>query len=602
MPRKNRLFIHGFPHLIQLRGHNGEAFFFDGEDFSTFELSLTQAAHRYNIAIHSYSLAAERILLLVTAEDQPALSRFVQFIGRQYVPYYNHRYQRTGALWESRFACSPLQANTHFLIVKRFIECSQDSDQKHHSDGIYPKSLIVPHHCWTQLAESEELRQARFKDFCRVPMNPVLTTQIHAALEQNSLLATPELRKRLEEQYARSLQVRQRGRPRKYITSAPNYWQELEQHAAYVLKQRGYQQIRLSYLEYESLFVDNHPKALSHIRLRGDGTTACLRLISGLPNRHALSRVWYSGTMFSQRSASQELQQKNQIGIESFGMPGIDIELEQLTLQASFFRRIGLGEHVALYVNMLGDHSALSCFRAALIDYFRPYAHLMTSEQNIQLTHRPEVLLNTDDQLLKKLTVAAPNIQSYISNASQQRFLRLQQALNVTDITWHHDTNLFPENDYCQLVFEWRSGNTVISRGGRYDSYASQIVETPIYACGFAFLVEPLIQLLSHQKIELHSPSRIDVIIIASQPRVAAQTVLLAHRLRLQFPELSIATDSSQLQMSTRHKNSRQQGARLTLELEGDGYSLRIYDELHEGYQLTNVDLIAEQLGTRLYL
>ena len=601
MPRKNRLFIQGFPHLTQLRGHNGEPLFREKNDYTTFENALSLAAKRYAIAIHSYSLAAERIFLMVSAEDRQSLSRFIQYLGRRYVPYYNQRYQRYGSLWESRYDCSPLQASTYFLIVKRFIECNEDGINSHHSDGVSPKNIIASHPVWLNLADNEIEQQQRFRDFCCTPATPSLVSRIRNTLSQNCLLATPTVSKRLELQLACSLQVRQRGRPRKYSSANVDQYQELELHAASFLRLRGYQQVRLSLLEHESFTTDNDPTLFSHIQLRRDGTTGCLRLVSRTSALQSMSRVWYSGTMFGQGHHDHTLQQSDQIGVEAFGMPGIDIEVEQLVLQAHFFQRLAIADQVELHINMLGDTNTFVAFRRALLAYYQPYAHLLTAEQQQQLASRPEWMGHSSDPFLQRLATAAPRLVDFISTDSQRRFSRLQWALNQAGIAWHHDTQLFPRNEYCQVVFEWRSHNSVMSRGGRYDAWASRTLEYPIAACGFAFLVEPIVRLLEQRKIKLNSPSSVDIVIITSQPRVTVQTVLLARQLRQHFPELSIVTDSSQLRMATRHKNSRNQGAKITLEMEGDGYSLRLYKADCTGYDITNIDLISDQLGPMLW-
>ncbi|KZR51366.1 hypothetical protein A3N69_06230 [Klebsiella aerogenes] len=67
MPRKNRLFIPGMPHLAQLRGHNGEELFRHEEDYSAFERCMQDAAQRYAVSIHSWSLAVPQCAMpLVT--------------------------------------------------------------------------------------------------------------------------------------------------------------------------------------------------------------------------------------------------------------------------------------------------------------------------------------------------------------------------------------------------------------------------------------------------------------------------------------------------------------------------------------------------------
>ena len=60
-------------------------------------------------------------------------------------------------------------------------------------------------------------------------------------------------------------------------------------------------------------------------KLRGDGTTGCLRLMADNPHTAVMSRIWYSGAMFRQRSLDGDIRQNHQIGVEAFGMPGCDI-------------------------------------------------------------------------------------------------------------------------------------------------------------------------------------------------------------------------------------------------------------------------------------
>ncbi|WP_290368541.1 transposase [Sinobacterium norvegicum] len=41
--------------------------------------------------IHSWVLMTNHVHLLVTPQEDDAISRFMQFIGRHYVRYFNHR-------------------------------------------------------------------------------------------------------------------------------------------------------------------------------------------------------------------------------------------------------------------------------------------------------------------------------------------------------------------------------------------------------------------------------------------------------------------------------------------------------------------------------
>ena len=46
----------------------------------------------------------------------------MQALGRRYVRYFNHQYQRSGTLWEGRFKSSVVQSETYLLECYRYIE------------------------------------------------------------------------------------------------------------------------------------------------------------------------------------------------------------------------------------------------------------------------------------------------------------------------------------------------------------------------------------------------------------------------------------------------------------------------------------------------
>ncbi|WP_233268411.1 ATP phosphoribosyltransferase regulatory subunit [Pantoea sp. BAV 3049] len=606
MTRKSRLFIQGMPHLVQLRGHNGELLFRDEADYLSFSHCLTLAALRYEIALHSWSLAPARILFFLSAVDKLSLGRFIQHIGRSYVPFYNRRYHRSGALWDNRYLSSPVEPGVYFLAVKRFIEQGEDGVRGYHSEGELPVGQVAPHAAWLQLGENLAQRQSKYQAFCQTPVNAALVARIRSALDQNCLLASPRVSEQLESQLERTLRPRHGGRPRKYASSPSEQWLWLEKQAGEFFQQRGYQQIRLSLLEREPLFSPGGPVIHGDGELRGDGTTGCLRLIATHWHEAAMGRLWYSGAMFCQSRHSERLQQNHQIGVEAFGMPGIDIELEHLTMQAQFLRRLGLADRVELYINTLGSVETLNCFRQALREYYQPVAHFLAREQWEWLETRPERLIHHDDILLQRLATRAPRLEEFLSIDACQRFSRMQHTLSEAGIAWQYDPALFPHNDYCQLVFEWRSleqgENRVLCRGGRYDACASRVVGRAVSACGFAFMLEPLMALLSHNASRRKSAGQVDVVIIPCQPRGAGQALLLGRQLRQQFPLLSIMNDCSSQRLATRYKNSWRQGARFILELEGDGETLLLHDAQNQSCQQASVDTIAARLGNALML
>lgn len=115
MPRRERLYFSGLPQLIKLNGHNHQKLFQEEEDYSRFLNCVDKSLKSYCCELHAYSFQADVVLLLLTPKSKEDLSRFIQHIGRQYVPYYNNKYQRSGALWERRYNSCLIEANSYFF-------------------------------------------------------------------------------------------------------------------------------------------------------------------------------------------------------------------------------------------------------------------------------------------------------------------------------------------------------------------------------------------------------------------------------------------------------------------------------------------------------
>jgi putative transposase len=67
-------------------------------------------------------LMTNHVHLLVTPEDANGLATLMRSLGRRYVQYFNHRYARTGTLWEGRFQSVNVMSRQYFFACTRYIE------------------------------------------------------------------------------------------------------------------------------------------------------------------------------------------------------------------------------------------------------------------------------------------------------------------------------------------------------------------------------------------------------------------------------------------------------------------------------------------------
>ena len=96
MPRQPRPDLAAVPQHVVQRGNDRQPCFFTADDYRRYLAGLRESAIRYDCAVHAYVLMTNHVHLLVTPSSAGAVSRMMQWLGRQYVGYINGRYRRTG--------------------------------------------------------------------------------------------------------------------------------------------------------------------------------------------------------------------------------------------------------------------------------------------------------------------------------------------------------------------------------------------------------------------------------------------------------------------------------------------------------------------------
>jgi putative transposase len=74
------------------------------------------------VDIHVWVLMTNHIHLLCTPQQDGSMSLMMQSMGRRYVQYFNHQYQRSGTLWEGRYKSCLVQEEKYLIEVYRYIE------------------------------------------------------------------------------------------------------------------------------------------------------------------------------------------------------------------------------------------------------------------------------------------------------------------------------------------------------------------------------------------------------------------------------------------------------------------------------------------------
>jgi len=226
MPRKPRFYLPGVPvHVVQ-RGNDRQAVFFADEDYAVYLSWLREGAEQHGCLVHAYVLMTNHVHLLMTPQAHDSISRTMQFLGRNYVGYVNHTYQRTGTLWEGRHKGSVIDSSAYALACSRYIELNPvragmvDTPSAYHwssyganalgIDGIWLKPTLE----YEALGSDDEQRRRRYRDlFCHA-LAPEQVHTIRSCVQTGTPLGNDHFRAQIEEMTGRRVGQSHRGRPR----------------------------------------------------------------------------------------------------------------------------------------------------------------------------------------------------------------------------------------------------------------------------------------------------------------------------------------------------------------------------------------------------
>lgn len=229
MARLARLVIPNQLHHVLQRGHDGKVVFNDAEDFTQFLLFLSAAAKQFAIKIHAYVLMPDHWHLIVTPSDTTGLGKMMQWIGRQYVPYFNRKTGRQGTLWQGRFKAAPIEAAPYFLPCMQYVEGNPQraglvsdpldypwSSFAHHV-GAKIDPLISDHAIYWELGNTPFQREARYREMMRQGLSQDVITKMTQSTVKSWLLGSESFQADMAKLTERRVVPAKRGRPNKPI-------------------------------------------------------------------------------------------------------------------------------------------------------------------------------------------------------------------------------------------------------------------------------------------------------------------------------------------------------------------------------------------------
>ncbi len=150
MPRTARKLSESGIYHIMVRGINKETIFKNSGDIIRYLNTIKELKEKYIYKLYAYCFMNNHVHLLLQEETEP-LSQIMRRLGSSYVYWYNHKHERVGPLFQDRFKSEPVEDDTYFLTVLRYIHlnplkaglCNRVGEYKWSSYGDYIKSTGI---------------------------------------------------------------------------------------------------------------------------------------------------------------------------------------------------------------------------------------------------------------------------------------------------------------------------------------------------------------------------------------------------------------------------------------------------------------------------
>ena len=217
----------GQPQHVIVRGNNREPIFWRDEDYRFYLEKLGQACEKYQCDLHAYVLMTNHVHLLLTPGTEQSIGKTLQMLGRYYVQYVNHKYQRTGTLWEGRYKATLVDSERYLLTCYRYIELNpvrcglvgHPSDypwSSYHCNGLgHTNELVKPHRLYMRLSSQLEARREAYRALFETRIEDQTLAEIREATNKAWVLGSGHFKQQIKPQLNRRVEPVAKGGDRK---------------------------------------------------------------------------------------------------------------------------------------------------------------------------------------------------------------------------------------------------------------------------------------------------------------------------------------------------------------------------------------------------
>ncbi|KOR30166.1 histidinol dehydrogenase [Achromatium sp. WMS2] len=372
-------------------------------------------------------------------------------------------------------------------------------------------------------------------------------------------------------------------------------WQHVETAIRTLMHCYDYQELRLPIVETTELFkrsigevtdiVEKEMYSFSDrngdgLTLRPEGTASCVRAAIEHGLLDTPRRFWYQGPMFRhERPQRGRYRQFHQLGIEVFGLPGPDIELELILLITRLWHNLGL-KQLELQINTLGNPDERANYRNVLVTYLQQNYTKLDVDSQRRLQQNPLRILDSKNPELQDILTKAPILLEYIGPKSLEHLEQLKINLSACNINYTINPRLVRGLDYyTHTVFEWVNNNLgtqgTVCAGGRYDNLVEQLGGRPTTAIGLAMGIERIVAMLIDHNHVINA-NQLDIYFITASNTAQTQAFIISEQIRDKIPQIRIQVHCGGGSFKSQFKKADRNQARYAMILGDDELTRKV--------------------------
>ena len=396
-------------------------------------------------------------------------------------------------------------------------------------------------------------------------------------------------------------------------------WEWLEDKVRTQMARSAYRMVRTPIVEPTALFVRGTGETTDIVekemysfedRLNGEQLTLRPENTPGVVRaaiQHNLTyeggkRLYYMGPMFRhERPQRGRYRQFYQLGAEALGFAGPEVDAELMLLANDVLAGLGL-RNVRVEMNSLGVPAERQAHRAALITYFEQHRDLLDADAQRRLLTNPLRILDTKNPAMQAMVQDAPQLLSYLGDASRKHLDTVQSLLTACGVQWTINPRLVRGLDYySHTVFEFITDELgaqgTLCGGGRYDGLFELLGGKPTPAVGWGMGIERVLELIKEQGAELPAlvADAYAVVPDAAALPVAMQTIQALRRAGVQV-QMHAGAGEGMGSMKSQLKKADSSGAHYALIFGADelAQNLVLVKSLRDGSGVQTTQALAD--------